>query len=572
MKVILSNLNENYLQEYTLKKSIQEGYIVEEIKSDLVFQTKTDFDYLLRAAANGEQKETGTVEFYCGNEQFEKDALIKHNEGTFDLRACRIEKPLHFKNILDCVVEKDINIFDYTPSDTETIQGVIERTSEYITGNRIYNFRETITLQSIFAVLGGMPDKSADGYYPEYIFIKAHPLIYNVFDSDLGEYIDTYNGHDLTMEVVYIRIRSTIQHNYMWKLIPSDTDYFFSYVPQLTVGSAEHYIQTFYEGEMSWDYFDVLESTTGKLNTYSDVPISNTYFLNEILIDIFLCTGKTLISNFFGINTDSTQPNNSFYEFATVFCQGVKICQSYDVIKENAEMDSFGISGIIETKKFLANLLFAYNMAIVYDEIEDVIRFEHITYFTRKAMNLVTAELDYELEPLKLNKDQIDSELFLFAAETRTTGFYKAQIKYNTVAAYKSENEVKRQSDLFITDVFATLNNDYYEQENYKALFFLLATEDSEIIGLNTCFSMLNLVKELHSVIRPMKSGKLNNELITFNSYSIGFTTKVKLLSGSYKIWEKVFPYYSIVLKEGTFLIDEISYNEKKEMEIVLRK
>lgn len=574
MKVSLSNLTDNNLQSFELSKKVKDNFIIEEINSDLKYFEKTDFDYLLRSSIQGEDKETGNITFHCDNTEYQKGAFIKHNEGTFDLRKCRIEKPLHFKNILDCVAEQDINIFDYTPSKTGTIQGIVEFTQYSNIINHFFGglvITPVITLQMIIDVVGSIPDYSDDGYFPEYVSFDATPKIVQIPDEAYGPQ-DQYDGHEVSIYVRYIRIKDSIQHNYAWKPIPATTDYFFSLIPGIEYGVpyVTDYVVTAYSNQ---SYYQKYFIEAGKMNTYSNVPISNTYLINEILENIFICTGKQLISNFFNINPDGSNPVNQAYEFATLYCQGIKICQSYDIIRENAEMDSFGISGLIKTKDFIGNLLNTFNCRIIYDETYDCIRLEHVTYFTRKGANFVTAEIPYELKELKLNANEIDSELFLFALPSQNNDFYQAKITYNTKNLYNEENEKKYQSNLFITDVFGMLNNKVYEEdEAYKKIFFLMATDGENIIGLNTSFQMLTLVKELHNVLRPLREGKIKEEQTTFSGYSIGFSTEIKLLNASYLLWQKLLPFYSIILNEGTFIIDEINYNEKNEMNIKIKK
>lgn len=574
MKVTLTNLTENNLQNYDLTKKVQDNYIVEEIKSDMIFSEKTDFDYLLRAAVNAEDKETGDITFNCGNTEYVKQAFIKHNEGTFNLRECKAEKNIKLVNTLDCIINNEINIFDYTPGTAKTIQGTLER-DEY---SNVVNYyigdylMQTITLDYLISIVGNYPDRSAEGYFPEYIRYEATPIFEIQNDPSYGDY-EQYQWHEVNVFVVYVRIRDSIKHNYAWLPIPGEADYFYSLLPSVTFGAPYIYAETEHNLGSTYTYYDKYLIEAGIYNQYKKTDISNTYFLNEILEDIFICTGKQLVSNFFGINADATNPQNGAYDFATLYCQNIKICQSYDVIRENAQMDSFDVSGLIKTKTLLSNLLTVFNCRIIYDSEADVIRFEHVTYYTRKGANFVDAEIPYELKELKLNPDEIDSELFLFAQPSRNTDFYQAKISYNTPNLYQEENEKKYQSDLFITDVFAMLNNDYYEEdEAYKKLFFLFATDGTSIIGLNTPFAMLNIVKELHNILRPLKTGKINTETITFEGYSIGFSSEIKILNASFVLWQRLFPFYSIILKEGTFLIDEITFNNKEEMIVKIRK
>jgi len=562
-EVILSNLNPTYLQEWTLSKKVDNDFSIEEIESECIFDVKADFDVLLDGLQKGEDKETGTVSFLCGEDEITKDVHIKHNEGKFSIKECRFTKPLRLTNILDCVINETISIFEYTASTTGTIQGNLEKESMYFTGMIFKNFRESITLNEIFAVLGNVPDRSVNGFYPEYIYIRVLPNISNFYDDEVGEYIDHYNGHDITMEIIYMRITSAIQHNYLWKQIPGGTFFFYSGITNIVVDDVQRYTVNFYEGQQLFDYYEAFDSVNGAYGRYNDIPISNTFYINEILIDIFRCTGLTLVSDFLGINPDGTNPTNTAYTFAANYCQNIKICQSFDIIRESAAMDSFGKSGTIKVKDFLSNILKMFNLVVAPGT--DSIRIEHKSYFINKGIDPPTRGIEYEIEEIEANKELIDAEEFSFAVATPTENFYKVRIDYDRVGLYREENVKQIQVEKFLTDIFGTINNELFNTDEFKPLFFLLSTQDDEVIGLNTQFSMLEIVNNLHQINRPTKRGSINGAITMFETFSVGMETDVKI-SGSIKMYNALFPYNSILLKEGTFMIKELSLNDKDEL------
>ncbi|MFK5283730.1 hypothetical protein ACI3PL_29555, partial [Lacticaseibacillus paracasei] len=72
-------------------------------------------------------------------------------------------------------------------------------------------------------------------------------------------------------------------------------------------------------------------------------------------------------------------------------------------------------------------------------------------------------------------------------------------------------NEVQKKSDIFMTDLFGTLNNKNYEADSYKKLFYLLSTDGTNVIGLNSSMSIRSLVENLHYKNRPLKAGLHDN-------------------------------------------------------------
>ena len=82
-----------------------------------------------------------------------------------------------------------------------------------------------------------------------------------------------------------------------------------------------------------------------------------------------------------------------------------------------------------------------FNLLIVYDSIADVIRWEHVTYFTRKGIDAVAQDVAHHWEqPLQINRDNISAEEWRFAAATPTPGFYQSIIEYNRGDIFDEEN------------------------------------------------------------------------------------------------------------------------------------
>jgi len=76
---------------------------------------------------------------------------------------------------------------------------------------------------------------------------------------------------------------------------------------------------------------------------------------------------------------------------------------------------------------------------------------------------------------------------------------------------------------------------------------------------------MLEIVNNLHQINRPTKRGSINGAITMFETFSVGMETDVKI-SGSIKMYNALFPYNSFLLKEGTFMIKELSLNDKDEL------
>ncbi len=565
MKIEFSNLNTQYATEYKLKKVVKEVFISEEIETEVVYE-KDDFKYLIEASSIGDDKEVGMIGIQCGNNTFMRMAVMKHNEGSFDLKKCIAKKKINFNGKLDCLINNQINIFNYEADTTQTVQGTIQRQT-YTKSELIYvgeyqqEIEDIYDLNKMLSFIGTYPDYSSDGYSIETIQLTVLPEFNyetGLVNNQIQEY-GVYIGHKVEIFVQYSRLFSNISLGSSWVPIQSG-GFYYKFEVNTDWKAPEIYIidQLNQFGEKP--KYGSVAFLKGRYSVFSNTTISNTVLLNDILIDIFSCTGFNFISNFFGINPDGSNSNTPEYIFAEDFSHKIKIVQSYDIIRESALEDSFGISGDIDTKELLYDLCTLFNLVIVTYYDTSTIRMEHISYFSSKGINLLTK--DYEIGEIELNREQVDAENFTMAAITPTEGFYKVEVKYTNIDLYKEPNEKNYSTKLIITDLTGTINNKDYEKDEYKPLFYLLSTDGSNVIGLNTPFSMKNLFSTLHQSGRSMKNGLVNGVQTTFDSFSIGMKTSIKFNS-SVKSWELIDPYMSILTEYGTFRIEDVEIDDK---------
>lgn len=564
MKVSLTNIADNYLSEYKLSKKIENSFIKESLESSINYSGQ-DYEYLYLATINGDDKEVGTITEPCGGTQLVKDCNIQHNEGSFNPIRCTATKKINLNTPLDCVGDRLINIFDYEASQTKTLQGNLSREVYYSSEVVYLDFRD-YSVDEIILLGGGLPVR-----HPSYSIesINVRTMAQSTLDEN-GYQI--YTGHVINITINYIVLLSATQHSSKWQPHPSGGYYFTGFEPFEWNTPERHQVQ-FMESFNYYEYYTNYYFSGGRTFKYRDANISNTVAINPILEDIFSCTGYTLVSNFLGINPDGSSPDNKYYDFGNEYCQNIKIAQSYDIIREAAIQDSFGNSGQIKAKELLKGLIDSFNLLIYFDSSVNLFYIEHVSYFTTKGIDLdnIGNPQTYQFEPLEMNKDLIDAEVFSFAQSTPSSGFYELRIEYRQANIFDEPNENRTQIKGIITDVFGTLNNPEFEQQSYKSLFYLLATDGDNLIDLNESFSMRSLVLNLRDLHRPMKSGNIDDNPITFTGYSIGLSGEIKL-KASLLTWDSIYPMFSVKTKYGTFLITETEINEFGEMVLKIKK
>lgn len=365
MKVELPSLGiQTQIQDYKINKKLDDFGVVIDIDTKAIFDKENGYAVLLENTLQGNTNEPATITIPCGADDVEIEGYIQHNEGKINFNECRMQKSVKFLNPIECIVNKEINIFDYTPSNTKTIQGELRRQSY---GNSEFAYYPNWESESIFpsldeiiSILGGIPDKTNTGYYIEYISITANPKS-ELVENGQGGYDDQYSGHEFQLYVSYIGIFSGTQFDasYWTEL---GAEFYYNAIPEAIFKSPFYNTQSI--GTLYYLQYSI---EAGILNTYKDIPISNTFQINEIIEDIFECTGLEVRSNFFDINSDNTQPDNSEYDFAVSYLQQIKIAQSFDIIRESAIEDSFGKSGTFSAKQIILELNRLMGLALIYD-------------------------------------------------------------------------------------------------------------------------------------------------------------------------------------------------------------
>ena len=276
------------------------------------------------------------------------------------------------------------------------------------------------------------------------------------------------------------------------------------------------------ENNGSYDFSQDCEIAGYSSNT---TTIDNGMLLSDI-INVFknqFCPTLNVVSDFLQINPENAS-NINYVTGQTTETNKIVIWQKSDVkrptVSNNASKAEMTFDELV---KLLATI---YN--IHYSIIGNVLRFEHISWFSR------TAGLDLTLpEFSKYVKSKRKYTFDLETAPTSETWSYKEQfymgnglIQYNNLCTVSNKENAESYVLDFITgDVNYCLNNP--ESDSNKVTdegFVIMATRYTGgqyyIIGgvANSSLSWTSLIPKYHYYNRPLKQGIFNGQTVTFQT------------------------------------------------------
>lgn len=170
--------------------------------------------------------------------------------------------------------------------------------------------------------------------------------------------------------------------------------------------------------------------------TAADVEADNGRILGEVveaIVEDFDCGITGVVSNFFGINADATNPSNDAYDMAADFFQEVILFQKSDVVRASADANAVRL--LLTFEEFLQALRDCFNVyyAIVPDGADFYLYIEHWTYFDGQNGEDLTT-LDGGKYIVGTNRFQSESEIpaaeIFNYQESYNTDFMRKEILY----------------------------------------------------------------------------------------------------------------------------------------------
>ena len=244
--------------------------------------------------------------------------------------------------------------------------------------------------------------------------------------------------------------------------------------------------------------------------------------LNDVLKALFrVGCGYDVISNFFGVNPDGTQPDNKAYAFAMENLQELILFQKLDVLL--GDPDEVGTDYPIRLKQLWKNLKVIFNLEMRLDG--GAIRIEHVSYFSNRFMlDLTTSEMRKFIiykGQFEYKKEELPRyERWFWMDQTNSRFFDEATVEYEGACIDDEENqEIAYSADLITTNIDElSTNPDAYNDEG----FVLVAAKNGTIIRgapegfdfafVNGVLSWGVLLENLHIWKRKKTSGIMNGE------------------------------------------------------------
>lgn len=242
----------------------------------------------------------------------------------------------------------------------------------------------------------------------------------------------------------------------------------------------------------------------------------------DLIAQLIPCDGIPLVSNFFGINPDGSEPDNIAYQYASDYLQELLVFQASDIINADASQNATIFD--VEIGEQLEDILKFFNCKFYYDIEDEVNRLEHVSYLnTKKGIDLLDQRYRDIKDSFKFkyNQDDIpEREIFKFKYDTNSAKFDDAKIVYDFKCSNGEEDTIRLNT--IVTNITEILNNDEYLNENSLFATVLVATSDGVVLSrdgiVNGHLSFQAIVEALHIFEKPLPIGIVNGVETVFES------------------------------------------------------
>lgn len=489
----------NRTLEFQWSRDDEFRYYRKELSTSLVFTNDqrnnvNDFDAIYGHDRNLDSCEPLPLQIqrYCNDEWilfFEGELHVVDMD--FNPEACRVECPVRTVDEWTCVLDnmkEEVNVLRNTDSvNAKVIKGQYERI--------------TITCGDLVSCSGAIEDPLTSGLSGNQI-VTIEPS-----DQWTLEYHFGQQGVSTTRkESRYVReiLNSTSSPGIGW----TEVDNNFWARPVDTVLDFER--REGVEYEISYNLL------------FPDEQLNHGRRLKDVINELFKECDETIISDFYGINSDGTAPSNEFYERAEAEAQNIIVYQKTDIKRVGADQRAIRLPLTIEA--LFNHIKLVHNVYPFFDDNGNL-RLEHLSYRDNTYMLDLTQD---SLKKYIRGKHQYSYDVDTLPKKERwrwmddfvDIDFSGRPITYSGCFTSRDNDEVDFAMNYLTTDLVSIRSNpDVAEDDGMVWVAcdsdnFVLFDEGfiSGEIKINAPLALSNLIPNYHTVGRPQTLGNVNGE------------------------------------------------------------
>lgn len=527
-------LNDDFV--FALEEKDKKENLRLNLNTTLIF-TGDDYQYLQEAVALNQCPEIDVIIKYRFQEVWR--GFINPRKGTYNQDICRVEikpTPKDAQYCIDKILDKEVNVISQN----------VSYPAYFAFPNSVFNLQScelgefdnvTITNEGLIYSINDQPDFSVCGLGDEsgwskfietVLILQVNPnktfkvrltITYSreelTLDCNQGQTPATFldftlltNNCNINNTAVYSRPAITRLKEVTGELITSDEVDPFAPLPVDKVLQVKTY-----------EYLGVDE--LGNRQQYFRARL-----FKDVLNSLVNECNLTIVSNFFNINRDNTNPDNVVYERAQIEAYNLLIWQKSDIKRPNSFQGA--TIGNLTLKQAL-EIVGVFNCSYKV-EPGNILRIEHISYFEGEETEGEDMTVTY---PSRVNNRNTysydDNELvkydkFTWMDTVQDRDFKGVDIEYLNDCSENTRSYAFGRVTTSISEIIENANN--FTDDGYVLASAVLIDGDYIVVSdrgkitnepkLNAPLSLANLHYNYWRYDRPFESGNMNGEETQF--------------------------------------------------------
>lgn len=527
-------LNDDFV--FALEEKDKKENLRLNLNTTLIF-TGDDYQYLQEAVALNQCPEIDVIIKYRFQEVWR--GFLNPRKGTYNQDICRVEikpTPKDAQYCIDKILDKEVNVISQN----------VSYPAYFAFPNSVFNLQScelgefdnvTITNEGLIYNVNDQPDFSVCGLGAEsgwskfietVLILQVNPnktfrvrltITYSreelTLDCNQGQTPATFldftlltNNCNINNTAVYSRPAITRLKEVTGELITSDEVDPFAPLPVDKVLQVKFY-----------EYLGVDE--LGNRQQYFRARL-----FKDVLNSLVNECNLTIVSNFFNINRDNTNPDNDVYERAQIEAYNLLIWQKSDIKRPNSFQGA--TIGNLTLKQAL-EIVGVFNCSYKV-EPGNILRIEHISYFEGEETEGEDMTVSY---PARVNNRNTysydDNELvkydkFTWMDTVQDRDFKGLDIEYLNDCSENTRSYAFGRVTTSISEIIDNANN--FTDDGYVLASAVLIDGDYIVVSdrgkitnepkLNAPLSLANLHYNYWRYDRPFESGNMNGEETQF--------------------------------------------------------